>query len=286
MLTARNTHVFKYLGSVLCVSSSLSISQDWKCMTVVQGPWGTRSLCVLAASLMRLITCSGPSESCGMAQTNDQNPEKACLSSVANLLGCFRENTYLLHADLITTIYCLLCSLQGCVSKYPQHSPGETITDIQGEIYTSSLLYLQIKSALLVYICCICNPHLFILLLDSRSFWRFCSRLFLRATTSSDCLFLPSLSLQLSSVDIERFFSCTEADYVSCCALCTDGLFGAVISIISMWACRVFQGLFASFRVSRFVCCGLNRARLNLFKHLKHSQQRILFIITSNLPFS
>ena len=84
---------------------------------------------------MRLIKCSEPSESCGMAQTNDQNPEKACLSSVANLLGCFRENTYLLHADLITTIYCLLCSLQGCVSKYPQHSPGETITDIQGEIH-------------------------------------------------------------------------------------------------------------------------------------------------------
>lgn len=96
---------------------------------------GTRNLCVLAASLMRLITCSGPSENCSMAQTNDQNPEKACLSSVANLLGCFRENTYLLHADLITKIYCLLCSLQGCVNKYPQHSPGETITDTQGEIH-------------------------------------------------------------------------------------------------------------------------------------------------------
>lgn len=95
----------------------------------------TRSLCVLVASLMRLITCSGPSESCSMAQTNDQNPEKACLNSVANLLGCFGENTYLLHADLTTKIYCLLCGLQGCVSKYPQHSPGETITDIQGEIH-------------------------------------------------------------------------------------------------------------------------------------------------------
>ena len=110
--------------------------------------------------------------------------------------------------------------------------------------------------------------------------------LFLRAPTSSDCLFLPSLSLQLSTVDIERFFSRTEANCVSCCALCRAGLFGAVISIIPTRACRVFHGLFASFRVSRFVCCGLNRAQLNLSKQLKHSQQRTLFIITSNLPFS
>lgn len=95
----------------------------------------TRSLCILAASLMRLITCFGPLESCSVAQTDDQSPEKPRLSSVANLLGCFGENTYLLYADLTTKIYCLLCSLQGCVSKCPQRSPGETITDIQGEIH-------------------------------------------------------------------------------------------------------------------------------------------------------
>lgn len=200
---------------------------------------GTRNLCVLAASLMRLITCSGPSESCSMAQTNDQNPEKACLSSVANLLGCFRENTYLLHADLITKIYCLLCSLQGCVNKYPQHSPGGNNYRHPGR--NTHLPYYTYKSSLLSWFTFVVfATHIYLFfssqipdLFEGSVQDSVPDTLFLRATTSSDCLFLPSLSLQLSSVDIGRLFSCTEADYVSCCALCRDGLFGAVISIIS-----------------------------------------------------
>lgn len=150
-----------------------------------------------------------------MTQLNDQSPwnyraEKANLSSLLLTYGVVLGKTFNLSMPTWPLKYtaCYVAN-RGAVRKCPQQPLEETVMDVLREIF--AFLNMHRKSVCLVYTQLIFATHIyfFLSLLDSPSFWSFCSRINFwhsvpECQHSSGCLFVPSLTLQFSDINVEQ----------------------------------------------------------------------------------
>lgn len=186
---------------------------------------------------------------------------------------------------------CLVWNLQRHGKKVSMVLPGDTFMAIQEKYLSSSLC---IKSVLLVYANFVFATHISFFfsslihdVFEGSAQESISDTPFLSATASLDCLFLPSLILQLSDIDVEGFISPYRGVFASCCVPGPRPAAGCCnehclhVSMRVLWrSCCGFR-----FCLSFHVCCGLNMTLMDLFKNLNLFQQNITFI-TYNLHFN